>query len=332
MTTEEKNLQLQIRCLTSNVYDLQKLRISVGNRLVQSFYIQMGVEPSKKIDEADEGCKNLLKELEKEYNLVSDLMAENNKSIKKQIATMPKDKQLQYIRNELDYKLISQYESLRDAEKETTKVLAKYVQQHPMWDKFFAGVKGCGELMAANCISYLDIEKARHVSSFWKYCGLDTVPTKDEKGEYITDDEGNIVYHGRKMGDTEMFDYTDKDGNIKQKRGITYNPDLKCKLMGVLSGCIIKAGQRNGYNKYEECYRDYKNRLANSPRHQDKSAGHINNMALRYMIKQFLRDLWVTWREYEGYEVTEPYEVAYLGRKPHKYNEAQVEAASRTKK
>lgn len=39
MTTAEKNTQLQIRCLISNVYDLQKLRISIGNRLVQSFYI-----------------------------------------------------------------------------------------------------------------------------------------------------------------------------------------------------------------------------------------------------------------------------------------------------
>jgi hypothetical protein len=35
-------LKQQIRCLIANVYDLQKLRISAGNRLVQSFYLQLG--------------------------------------------------------------------------------------------------------------------------------------------------------------------------------------------------------------------------------------------------------------------------------------------------
>ena len=35
----------QIRILVSNLYDLQKMRISVGNRLVQSIYMQMGVKP-----------------------------------------------------------------------------------------------------------------------------------------------------------------------------------------------------------------------------------------------------------------------------------------------
>lgn len=40
-------------------------------------------------------------------------------------------------------------------------------------------------------------------------------------------------------------------------------------------------------------------------------------MARRYMIKEFLRDLWVNWRKLEGLEVTEPYEVAKLSMKPH---------------
>ena len=39
----------QIRALVSNVYDIQKLRIAAGNRLVQSFYAQLGVEPSRKM-------------------------------------------------------------------------------------------------------------------------------------------------------------------------------------------------------------------------------------------------------------------------------------------
>lgn len=34
----------QVRCLVAGVYDLQKLRISAGNRLVQSFYLSRGID------------------------------------------------------------------------------------------------------------------------------------------------------------------------------------------------------------------------------------------------------------------------------------------------
>ena len=40
-------------------------------------------------------------------------------------------------------------------------------------------------------------------------------------------------------------------------------------------------------------------------------------MATRYAVKMFLRDLWVAWRQLEGLPVSEPYEVAFLGRRPH---------------
>ena len=43
----------QIRALVSNVYDIQKLRIAAGNRLVQSFYAQLGVEPSTSPNDVD---------------------------------------------------------------------------------------------------------------------------------------------------------------------------------------------------------------------------------------------------------------------------------------
>lgn len=320
MTTAEKNTQMQIRCLISNVYDLQKLRISIGNRLVQSFYIQMGVAPSHKIDEADDVCKGMLNSLAHEYELISERMIASKYSLKKQIATIQKNGELQYIHNELDYKLVDEYMSMRKNENDTLKILTKYVHMHPLWDLFFKDIPGCGELMAANCIAYLDIEKARHVSSFWKYCGLDTVTSVNE--------DGTLETHGRRMGDTEEYEYTAADGTVKTKKGLTYNPALKSKLIGVLGGCFIKAGQRFGYNKYEECYRGYRLRLDNMPAHNEKTTGHKHNMAVRYMIKQFLRDLWVTWRSYEGYPVTEPYEVTYLGHKPHGYNAAQCMAAN----
>ena len=407
MKAEERETQLQIRCLVSNLYDLQKMRIAVGNRVVQSFYIQMGIEPGSKKDSGDEESLAMIQKLKKEYDKVTDLMIENKFSIKRQLSKLPNNVTLDYIKNELDYKMIEQYVNILGNEVETVKILKKYVHMHPMWDRFFKDVVGCGEVMAANCIAYLDIDKARHVSSFWKYCGIDTVVEHDENGNvlYVAKDGGDAKYrrksiyldeygnvytgkvettgefnengeviyfgtkgenlreepqmkivdgeevdvydniengeeyigeviqlrHGRRMGDTEMREYIDKDGNTQMKRSITYNPTLKSSLLGVLSSCILKAGQRFGYNKYEECYRDSRNRLDQSSKYADKSSAHKHKMSVRFMTKEFLRDLWVEWRAYEGYEVSEPYEVTYLGRKPHKYNEAHVKKAEETK-
>jgi hypothetical protein len=284
----------------------------------------MGVEPSSKIDTADDACKKVLNTLEKEYKLVSEHMIEKKQTLKKAIKELNGSGELQTLKDEMDYKLVQQYMSLKHNEEETVKVLAKKVHEHPMWNRFFKDVKGCGELMAANCIAYLDIDKARHASSFWKYCGLDVVT--------VIQDDGTEETHGRRKGDTAEYDYVAKDGTTKKKKGLTYNPELKCKLVGVLSGCMIKAAGKNPTgHKYVEAYRDYKNRLENSEVHKDKTAGHKNAMAIRYMIKQFLRDLWVVWREYEGYELSEPYSVAYLKRNPHKYNQAHYDAAQRTK-
>ncbi len=113
-------------------------------------------------------------------------MVDHNYSPKKAVKTInDSESSLKYVRNDLDYRLIEIYANLQRNEKEVLFVLSKYVHEHPMWDLFFKNVYGCGEQIAALCISYLDIDKARHVSSFWKYCGIDTVTDKDAAGNLI---------------------------------------------------------------------------------------------------------------------------------------------------
>ena len=157
----------------------------------------------------------------------------------------------------------------------------------------------------------------------WEVPGYEDIETGEEyEGDVL------IAQHGRRKGDTEMFEYTTKDGEKATKRGITYNPILKTKLMGVLTGCLLKAKDPT----YSTIYYDYRARLDNSPEHKDKKDGHKSMMAQRYMIKQFLRNLWTTWRTIEGLEVNYPYEVAKLGNKPHKYNQYQCEQADKWSK
>jgi hypothetical protein len=398
-------LKQQIRCLIANVYDLQKLRISAGNRLVQSFYLQLGVAPSTSPDDVDKEEKKMIDRLKAEYKRITDAVAENNKSIKSNIKALRESdeegKRLTLIRNDQDFKLVESYTYLLKAEEESTKSLDKYVKQHKLWDAFFADIKGCGTLMSAVCIAYLDPYVAKYPSSFFRYCGMDTVQDEDKdgnklylekvegvvtgvkvreaygyynsEGQYfgkvqMTDnlsDEGNILFkgedgglyeqrqltkvvdgqemliyeevesgkeyvgdvvvsqHGRKMGDTEMVEYVDAEGNRKLKRSITYNPFVKTKLMGVLTGCLIKAKDP----VYSKIYYDYKARLDNSPRYEGYTPAHKNMMAQRYMIKQFLRNLHTEWRHLEGLPIYEPYEVEKLGNKPHHLNERQHKLA-----
>jgi hypothetical protein len=386
----------KIRILVSGMYDLQKLRIATGNRVVQSFNIQMGQEPSTKQEDMEKETQKMIEKLRKEYKLITDAYIDKQyaeiitdgdtkdkrkanttkgnpkgkttileKSVSKnedgsvtnkrvvklaknasvnsviKAMTANKNSEINLIKSELDYDLMSTYMDLCDEEEKNNKILAKEVAKHPMWDLFFKDVKGCGPLMAAVCLAYFDIDVARHVSSFWKYAGLDTVD--------VVKEDGTVVNEGRSRKHTVEQTYIDKDGKEQTKRGLGYNPVLKTKLVGVLGSCLLKAGLRsikddkgnpvldeNGNkqymtsSKYAQCYVDYLHRLNNRADKDTLTDAHKHSMANRYMIKMFIRDLWVTWREHEGYEVSEPYEVAKLGYKPHKYNEYHERVAKDT--
>ena len=129
--------------------------------------------------------------------------------------------------------------------------------------------------------------------------------------------------------DTDQMELArDEKGELLMKTGITYNPKLKTKLMGVLTGCLLKAKDP----VYSTIYYDQRQRLDNSEYHKNKSGAQKNMMAQRYMVKEFLRAMWITWRKLEGLEVDEPYEVAKLGHKPHKYNKYQCDVANEQSK
>ena len=345
--------RMKLRNLITGFFQIQKTRVAMGNRVVASFNIQLGQTPGTKQEDMDDEVKNMIKKLSKEYKLVSqayidksyvitergedgqvstEVQLGKNDGLEKIINKMHDDERsdVKFIRNKVDYELMTPFMELVEAEEHLRKTIEKEAKQHPMWDLFFKDVYGCGALYAAICIAYLDIHKARHASSFWRYAGLDVVPVTteeaNENGDHlkyktIVDADGSsyqvVVCEGRSRKHTENVKYINKDGEEAVKKGLTYNPVLKTKLIGVLGGNIIK--KPDGY--YEKIYWDYRVRLDNRPDLKDYTAGHKHNMAIRYMIKQFLRDLWSVWRTYEGYEISEPYEVAVLHRKPHLYNE-----------
>lgn len=64
---------------------------------------------------------------------------------------------------------------------------------------------------------------------------------------------------------------------------------------------------------YGSYYYNYRNRLRNDPVHSKKTDIHQHNMAMRYMIKRFIVDLYMAWRKLENLEVHDEYAIGKLG-------------------
>lgn len=156
------------------------------------------------------------------------------------------------------------------------KQIAKLIHVHPLWKLFLEDVKGCGEMMGAVILSEFDIRKAKYVSNMWSFSGL--APGKDRK---------------------------------KKGEKCSFNQFLRAKLCGVLGSSFLKCA-----SPYRTYYDNMKHRLESKNWGMDSKnptdpkrpkAGHQHKAANRYMVKMFLKDLYVAWRTLEGLPVAEPY-------------------------
>ena len=191
-----------------------------------------------------------------------------------------------------------------DSAEETEKLIAKHVQKIikgvPIYEHFLKTVKGCGPTLSAVIIAEIDIHEATTVSKIWQYAGCNPGMVRGHKRE----GDKNIVTDTLIRGDRLTKGFV-----------APYNDFLKTKLLGVLADCFIKS--RSPYSKY---YYDYVERLSNSEKEyadgkkwKDESKAHIARAAKRYMIKMFLKDLYVEWRTLEGLPVRGSYQEEYLG-------------------
>lgn len=279
-----------LRAMTRSFYDAQKMRIMAGNRVVANVRVRLGQAPGKKSETMDADAQKLLDQLVREYGRITDgIVARTMRGRIKEFETRKG-----ILADIFEYELTGHYLRLLENEEAIGKTLKQLVETFPIWDGFLKGAKGCGFTMAAVIISELDPYKARHVSSFWKYAGLDVA----------SDGAGR----SKKAAHLVEVAYQAKDGTEKTKQSITYNPFLKTKMMGVLAPSFLRTN-----SPYRLIYDGYRHRLEYHPAHKDKVLGHKHNMALRYMVKMFLRDLWLAWRELEGLPITPDYAESKLG-------------------
>ena len=275
---------LALKSAVNGLYTIQRNRIQIGNAVVANFKEKIGQNPGEPEEVLEIDAKLLLQSLRASYQRITDGVTR---------LTSRNFKQDGHISTFSELALIEMYNALVESEDDAEKRIQQAVKEFAIYTEFLEGVRGCGPMMSAVVISQFDIHKAEYPSSLHAYAGLDVVKGK-----------------GRSRQKEHLVDqtYVDAEGKEQTKKGISFNPFVKTKLVGVLGSSFIKSG-----GPYREVYDNYKYRLQHMPAHADKTKGHIHNMAVRYMVKRFLTDLYKVWRELEGLPVALEYSEAKLG-------------------
>lgn len=242
--------QQELRSTVNGAYQIQKLRIQTGNRIVANFKVELGQKPGTTEELLEMDAKDLLELLRKEHKLITDGL------VNFPTPNRFKVQHLGIIDNYTKLCLIDQYVSLYKAEKSSFVRIEHILKDFPIWTQYLKGVAGIGPAIAAILISEIDISKATYPTSLWRLAGLDVA--WDNKGR------------SKRKAHLEDREYTKKSGKIGIKKSITYKPLLKTKLMGIAATSFIKVGDKSPYSKV---YYDYKRRLENHPIHRDRFIG-----------------------------------------------------------
>lgn len=286
--------KMYIRPIVRGVYQVQKLRIAIGLRIVAAWKVKAGQEPSQSEGELSKKDLEFIQKLRDEYDKITDGIAKALPSRKEfaKVSTSP------IISDYAELVLCHSYFELLKQEEAQFVLLKESLKGIPIWDEFLSTslAPGVGPAIAGIIISEIDITKCTYVSSLWKYLGLDVV-VEDNRGR------------GRYKEHLVPKQYVNHEGETVNTMGLSHNAFAKSKIVFNLGSSILRAKG----SKYSQVYYEYKNRLQNHPKHMEKSAGHIHAMARRYAIKRFLSDLYDVWRKLEGCPVHEHYEVAKLG-------------------
>ena len=271
-----------IRTMVRGIYDLQAIRIQMGNRITVSFKSKLGMtQDGMSESELASADKKVLDMLRESYKRITDgiiIEAEECENfIKGDLPSMKKFKGDEVISSYAELVLINQYMTILKDEESQFKMLKNSLVGIPIYDQFLSNIAGCGPAMAGIIYSEIDIHKAEYSSSVWAYAGLDVVTMgewtdKNNKPHIMPAQQVTAVYghcgtkfeafadgqpikfttvgRSRKEACLVQKEYTNKDGESATRASITFNPFLKTKLIGVLGGAFLKVSKTlvNGKN------------------------------------------------------------------------------------
>lgn len=316
--TKLENGQI-IRTMVRSVYDFQDIRIQMGNRIVANWKSKLGLLHeglTEKQLEAQE--RKVLKQLRNDYNRITDAIIEEGDYAAVKIPKERKFKGTELISSYAELILVDQYVKMLTSEQQMFRQLNKILLKNQLYSEYLQHVDGIGPAMAGVILSEIDLTRATYPSSLWMVAGLDTVLVgkyKDETGKehivpgwqveefYATHSPDEVMMAhdryevkleqvGRSKKEYCLIDrqYKAKDGEMKWKKSITFNPFLKTKLVGVLAGSFLKAGTFTVDGK--KCGKDSRLKLAEKIGFQEDMDSEIDQDD---QVVAFLRE--------RGYEV-----------------------------
>jgi len=302
-----------LRIMVRGAYDLQALRMQSGLRLCANFRARLKDKIAADADEDEEAelgeaALKVIEELKSSYRRLTDGVARNRALPDQQKFTGDA-----LISTFTELVLVSQYIDLESQEQRQFRQMTATLEAIPIYKAFLEHERGVGPALAAVLVTYFDPAKARHVSSFWKYAGLDVA----QDGTARSRRKEHLIERA----------YTDRNGREATRLSTTYNPWLRMKLLGGLAPSFLRSASPR-----RKLYDDYRTRIMTDPDrkkvtvaewkrafHAEEDVrnlwppGRIHKAALRYMVKIFLIDLWRNWRELEGLPVTPTYHEARRG-------------------
>jgi hypothetical protein len=217
------------------------------------------------------------------------------------------------------------YRRYYDEEIATQKDMTDALHAHPTWP-WLDKVKGMGPTLSCKILARLDIEQATYRSSFWKFCGLATVPGSLYRCDVCGMERGFPIGYKVTGKHQSLTERTEKDnpkqckgslvfitdegirvGEPKAARGERRSYDAYAKkVLYLIASSFLKAG-----GPYEELYR--KQRARADLERPKWATGRKHFWALRKVEKLFLSHLWEVWREALNLPIGTPYVHAHLG-------------------
>lgn len=340
-----------IRFLIRSFYEVQKVRVQTYNNIVA--YVQYSGLYDKLKEEAKKIPKVKAEENEEEeladqiqFEEQSQEQGETqinyaspkvNETQTENAEIRPKDVADDLIQGRLKTKdpeindMIWYYKALRSTEKELGKKLDHWSADHPLRVQYLSKIKGIGPIFSSGIIAYLSpISRFDTISKVWSYCGFSAIhyESECEDGHKIISTSPLTVCPVQIRGEgkgkrkpcgAKIIKSEKVNTPPRRKRGyyVAYNDKLKTFMWKIGVSFLKQNPQRSYYRRlFEEKKKYYTNRpdLAKELKEGKKGAkGHIHAMALHYVIKRFLANLWIKWREIEGLPTRKPYAIEYLG-------------------
>jgi hypothetical protein len=229
-------------------------------------------------------------------------------------------------------KLLSLSADARKQERTCEKFMEELLLTFPVYTDFLVTIKAIGPVSSAWIIGEFDIEIATTVSKMWQFAGVNPGKVRGNIARKEADykpEMGVIVgpLPDAKDGSKRVKILTDtliRGDALTEGFLAPYNKKLRAHVLGVMATNFCM--QQNSYAT--EFYYPYKTRLSQSEAKvehrkkgkvevmcwKDVTKGHRDLAAKRYMMKMFLIDFHVAWREIVGLPVRKSYGDEYLGK------------------